>query len=116
DTARYFLSWQEEDIREHLIRGIKSDTVRGEWNELTSLEKVQDFWGQLESTKNRLLFRFLESKQVRRTMGLNFNNIDIQDVIESGKILLVNLQPKNNLSENNARLIGTLLLSELWEV
>ena len=49
--------------------------------------------------------------------GLNTNNIDLEDIIESGKILLVNLQPKKNrLSWDNARLIGTLLLSEFWEI
>jgi len=35
---------------------------------------------------------------------------------ENGKILLVNLQPSDVLSEDNARLLGTLLLSEIWDV
>lgn len=117
DVARYFLSWQEKQIREHLIRSIRSDVVRGEWDELSSVHKVQDFWSQIESTKNRLLFRFIEPRQIRRMMGLGYNNIDLEDVIENGKILLVNLQPKKNrLSADNARLIGTLLLSEIWEI
>ena len=50
-------------------------------------------------------------------MGLTMNNIDLEDVIENGKILLVNLQPKKNrLSLENARVIGTLLLNEMWEI
>src|ERR1700722_7388366 len=117
DVARYFLSWQRKEIRDHLIRSIRSETVRDEWNELGSVRNVQDFWAQIESTKNRLLFRFIEPQQVRRTMGLPMNNIDPEDLIEHGKILLVNLQPKKNrLSLENARLIGTLLLNELWEI
>jgi hypothetical protein len=117
DVARYFLSWQEKQIREYLIRSIRSDVVRGEWDELASVNKVQEFWSQIESTKNRLLFRFIEPRQIRRMMGLGYNNIDLEDVIENGKILLVNLQPKKNrLSADNARLIGTLLLSEIWEI
>lgn len=117
DIARYFLNFQQKEIREHLVRAIQSDTVRGEWQELGSLKTVQDFWAQIESTKNRLLFRFLEPLQVRRVMGLAENSIDLADIIESGKILLVNLQPKVDcLSEENARLIGTLLLSQIWEV
>lgn len=116
DAARYFLSWREKEIRQHLVRSIQSDAVRGEWEELGSIKNVQDFWSQIESTKNRLLFRFLEPLQVRRVMGLNRNNIDLVDVMENGKILLVNLQPKDDrLSEENARLIGTLLLSQIWE-
>ena len=117
DVARYFLSFEEARIRQYLISTIRSQTVRGEWSELQSVRKVQDFWAQIESTKNRLLFRFIEPKQIRRTMGLSVNNIDLEDVIESGKILLCNLQPKKNrLSEDNGRLIGTLLLNELWEI
>ena len=117
DTARYFLSWKEKEVREHLTRSIESDVVRGEWEELGSVRSIQDFWSQIESTKNRLLFRFIEPPQIRRTMGLLHNNIDLEDVIENGKILLVNLQPKNNrLSRDNAKVIGTLLLSELWEI
>jgi hypothetical protein len=81
-------------MREHLVRSIQSDIVRGEWNELGSMKNIQDFWAQIESTKNRLLFRFIEPQQVRRTMGLPMNNIDLADIIENGKILLVNLQPK----------------------
>jgi len=46
-----------------------------------------------------------------------YNNIDLKDIVETGKILLVNLQPKQNrLSHENARLIGTLLISEFWEI
>jgi hypothetical protein len=117
DLAMYFLSWQEKEIREHLTSVIRSEVVRSEWNELAAVRNVQEFWSQIESTKNRLLFRFLEAKQVRRAMSLGFNNIDLEDIIENGKILLVNLQPKKNrLSADNARLTGTLLLNDIWEV
>ena len=86
DVARYFLSTQDRETREHLISAIRSEMVRNEWNEVTS---EKDFRKEILSTKNRLLFRFLEPRQVRRTIGLNFNNIDIEDVINNGKILLI---------------------------
>lgn len=116
DVARYFLLWQEKQMRAHLVRGIRSPTVRSQWEALSSLKNLQDFWGHIESTENRLLFRFLEPPQIRRVMGLHTNSIDLKDIIDNGKILLVNLQPKDWLGEDNARLIGTLLLSEIWEV
>ena len=117
DVARYFLLWQEKQTRNHLINGIRSDIVRSQWQAIASLKNLQDFWGHIESTENRLLFRFVEPKQIRRVMGLAINNIDLQEIVETGKILLVNLQPKRNrLSSQNAHLIGTLLLNELWEI
>ena len=117
DVARYFLQWQEKEMRTRLVQGIRSPTARAQWEALGSLKNLRDFWEHIESTENRLLFRFLEPLQVRRVMGLSTNNIDLEDIIENGKILLVNLQPKKNrLSWDNARLIGTLLLSEFWEI
>jgi hypothetical protein len=117
DVARYFLLWQEKAMRTHLVNAIQSPTARAQWEALSSLKNLQDFWGHIESAENRLLVRFLEPLQVRRVMGLTMNNIDLEDIIENGKILLVNLQPKRNLlSWENARLIGTLLLSEFWEI
>ena len=66
DVARYFLLWQEKEKRAHLVRGIRSPTARAQWEALSSLKNLQDFWGHIESTENRLLFRFLEPLQVRR--------------------------------------------------
>jgi hypothetical protein len=39
--------------------------VRGEWGEFADAKTVQDFLAQIESTKNRLLFRFVEPRRCR---------------------------------------------------
>lgn len=115
DFARYFLSFTERETREHLVAGITNPVVRGEWEELCAYDRPQDFNGQIESAKNRLT-RFLSSLQVRRMIGLNTNCLDLEDVIENGEILLVNLQPTDDFTEENGRLVGTLLVNELWEI
>lgn len=116
EYARYLLSFKEKEARQYLVSKIGSDLIKNEFEELSNLTRLKDFLEQIESTRNRL-FRFMDSKQVRRIVGLNRNNINLEDIIENGKILLINLQPKRGiLSNEGAKLLGTLLLSELWDV
>jgi len=116
EYVRYLLNFKEREVREFLVSKITSDQVRNEFEELSNLTRLKDFLEQIESTKNRL-FPFMDSRQVRRIVGLDKNNIDLEDIIESGKILLVNLQPKRGvLSDENSHLLGTLLLSEIWDI
>lgn len=115
DVAQYLLGWQYKEVRDYVTSAINSPAIRSEWQDLSALTKITDFQTQVESSRNRL-FRFIEPPQVRRVTGLAVNNLDLADIIEQGKILLVNLQPSDSLSEENARLLGTLLLNEVWEI
>lgn len=116
EYVKYLLNFNEKEVRKFLVSKITSDQVRNEFEELSDLTRLKDFLEQIESTKNRL-FPFMDSRQVRRIVGLDKNNIDLEDIIESGKILLVNLQPKRGvLSDENSHLLGTLLLSEIWDI
>lgn len=115
DVARHLLSFREKNFREYLVGRIQSDVIRAEFEELSDLSRLRDFTDQIESTRNRL-FRFLAPQQLRRIMCLNVNNLNLQQIVDRGDILLVNLQPSENLTEENARVIGTLLLNELWEI
>ena len=115
EVAQYLLSFEEKEVREYLIRSIEAGVIRREWEELSLQTRLPDFLGQVESTRNKV-FRFITAQQIRRVVGLTHNNLDIEEIVEEGKILLVNLQPSAVLSEENARVIGTLLLNELWEV
>lgn len=114
EASRYLVSWDERRIRDELVRRVKGALIQQEWEELRAYKRLPDFNLQLESTKNRL-FRFLDSLPIRRMMGLSTNCIDLEDVIEKGKILLVNLQPSEDITEEQSKLIGALLISEIWE-
>jgi len=118
EVTRYLFFLKYKRIREHLTASVKEELVFDEWDELEyfATKRPERFVDQLDSTKSKF-FRFLGSPQIRRIMGLPFNNIDLTDIIENRKILLVNLQPKPGvLTEQNAELIGALLLNEIWEV
>ena len=115
EVIPYLLSFETREVRRRLTAPIKDPLIIREWEELDSYTKARDFYDQIESVRNRI-FRFLGNRQIRRTFGLPQNTIDLSEIIEQGKVLLVNLQPSPLLSEENGRLIGTLLLSELWHL
>lgn len=113
EFAWYLLQFDLKLVREHLAGKLDDPIIRSELQELSLFKQKKDFDHEMVSTLNRL-FPFLRSRQIRRITGLDSNSINIHEIIEQGKILLVNLQPKRGvLSRENARLLGSLLVSEL---
>ncbi len=115
EAMPFLFTWSQRQVGAYLTSAVTSDLIRNEWESLLQYTRPADFDEQLESSRNRL-FRFLGSQQIRRVMGLDINNLDVEEIIEGGKILLVNLQPSDVLSEEQGRVLGTLLLNEIWEV
>lgn len=109
----YLVTFGQKELRNYLIDSIKSSSLKTEMEYLKEAKKVTEFYQQIESTKNKL-GRFLRTEQIKRIVGLDINNINIKDIIENGKILLVNLQTSDySISSDDANLLGTLLLSEI---
>jgi hypothetical protein len=69
---------------------------------------------QLESTANR--FEIFRHPQMQRVLGVTENSIDVRRVIDDKEILLVNLQPSDIFGINQGRVLGALLLNEIWEI
>ena len=111
--AAHLIDFNAHAIRQPLIEGLTTPLIQREWQELQNL-KAKDWRDEVLSAKNRL-FRFLTSKSLTRFMGLPERSIDLLDIIEQGKILLVNLAPSDYLSHENARVFGALLLNEFFE-
>ncbi len=112
--AQFLIDFNSHEIRKHLIEKIESPLIRREWEELQEL-KPKDWRSEILSVKNRL-FRLLTSKTLTRFFNSSGGVIDIADIIEKGKILLVNLAPSDHLSAENARVFGALLVNEFFEV
>lgn len=56
--------------------------------------------------------RFLSSSTIRNIVGQRTSSLDLEDIMDSGKILLVNLS-KGQIGEDNANLLGSLLISRM---
>ena len=111
--AGYLLDQHSEGVRSFLTQGLTDVFIRSKLEQLSSY-KTSDFMNQVESVENRLM-RFLSSTTIRRTMGSSQNALDFRQIMDEGKIVLVNLQPSEWLSTEQQRLFGTLLLTEFFE-
>lgn len=111
---RHFIYWHHKEEREALIDKLKSFDIK---DQLTDFYKVADwkFRQDIESTRNKLQ-KFIHP-QMQRIMSLRDNNISLDEIIEKKQILLCNFQPAEDelIGQENTRVLGTLLLSELWE-
>jgi hypothetical protein len=112
--ARHLINFQSGEIRDQLVQQLASPLIRQEWEELSAL-KSKDWRAEILSAKNRL-FRLLTSKTLGRFLNASGSEIDLAEIIERGKILLVNLAPSKHLSDENGRVFGSLLVNEFFEV
>jgi hypothetical protein len=111
--AEHLLSFSAKDVRGFLIERLQSPLIRREWLELHDL-KPKDWRDEILSAKNRL-FKLLTSAALRRFMGLAGVSIDLRDIMDRGKVLLVNLKQSKHLSHEAARTFGALLVNEFFE-
>jgi hypothetical protein len=111
--AAHLIDFNAGEVRGHLIEQLQTPLVQREWRELQSL-KARDWRDETLSAKNRL-FRLLTSNALSRFMGLPERSINLQEAMDQGKIILVNLAPSDQLSHENARVFGSLLINEFFE-
>ena len=109
----HLIDFNSGSIRDHLIDQLTTPLVQKEWRELQAL-RAKDWRDETLSAKNRL-FKFLSSPTLGRVMGLQGRTLDLQDIMDQGKVLLVNLAPSDHLSHENARVFGALLVNEFFE-
>ena len=100
------------NIREHLTREIQDQIIKQQWDYFNEL-KPKQFYDEFGSTINRMM-EFLSSPIIRNTIGQIEDTIDFRKIMDEGTILLVNLSAKDKISEDNAQLLGTLIVNDLF--
>src|ERR1700730_869969 len=110
---QHLVDFHGGEIRAHLIEQLQTPLIAKEWHELQQL-KAREWRDEILSAKNRL-FLFLTSPSLTRFMGLPNRTLDLTTIMDQGKVLLVNLAPSDELSEENARVFGALLVNEFFE-
>jgi hypothetical protein len=113
-AARYLINYFEDEVRQYLTSKLSKEIIRQEWRELSASKTPKQFQDEILSTKNKL-FRFLCSDQIQRFMGLTEPVLDLGKIMDEGKILLVNLADSDELSRDNSRLFGALLVNEFFQ-
>ena len=100
-----------KEYRDDVISYIKDDMVKKFW-----LEEFEDWSLKFESDavipiKNRFS-QFLSNPILSNIFNQNENKINIDEIIKTQKILLVNLS-HNKIGEENASLLGAIILIKL---
>lgn len=111
--VQHLIDFTARDIRANLVEQLTSPLVKREWQELQIL-KAKDWRDETLSAKNRL-FKFLTSDVLCRFMGVTQRSINLKQIMDEGKVLLVNLAESDHLSHEGARAFGSLLVNEFFE-
>ena len=85
--------------------------LQAEWREITA-SRGQEATRILDSSRNRLK-PYFESEILRRMFGSTTSRLDVQRMMREGRIVLVDLAPRNRLSTQLANTIGALLINEV---
>ena len=100
-------------VRQRLTGELTDTFYRSVWERYNTL-RPQQFDEQLGSTYRRL-FEFLDAPLVRAIVGQREHVIDFRKCMDDGAIVLVNLQRKGALTDGKARLLGTLIVNDLFQ-
>jgi hypothetical protein len=110
--ARHLIDPLDAGIRKYLTKDIQDLTIQQQWNYFNSL-KPRPFYEELGSSINRMM-EFLSSPIIRNTVGQVEATIDFRKIMDEGHMLLVNLAASDKISDDNARLLGTLIVNDLF--
>src|SRR5260370_457611 len=104
-----FLS--EDDVRVDILSQGHAPRVQAWWHTNYDLLDKNDRAGRVRPLTNRLGLLFAGRSLVRNIVGQNHTTIDFRRAIENKELIFIKL-PVNTL-EDDARLVGTILLAQL---
>lgn len=111
--TEYLIDRSNKRIRAEMTEGLSKRSVANDWAYANGLS-ARDFDAQISSTVNRF-HSFLHNEKLRLMFGQNGASLDLGKALEEGSIIIVNLSTEGaRVSEEDAALFATLLLSDLW--
>ncbi len=106
DLKRFLI---EKDFRNEFLKTVKDEAVRYFW-----LNEFPLITGKPQSSILIRLDTFLRQKLIRHIVCQKNNKIDFRRIMDERKILLVKLS-EGAIGEENSHLLGTLLVSKLYQ-
>ncbi len=100
--------------RRKLVAGVRDPAVVEDCEMFEQSNQLQR-QNLIEGPANRM-GKFLRSIPIRNALGQQAQVLDLASIMDEGKILLVNLNGGNTISADNTRLLGTMLVNELFRV
>lgn len=108
DIPRIF---SDTDFQKYKVSKLRDPIVRAFWEK--EMAKTSDFHkSEMLGYLISKVGRFVENSMMRNIVGQAKSSFNFRDVMDQGKILLVNLA-KGKVGEINAKLLGLILVSKL---
>lgn len=99
-------------FRQRIIKGVEDPVVRNFWEvEFEQYPKV--FRTETISPIQNKVGQFLSTPIIRNIVGQTKTKFDLSDVLNSGRILLMNLA-KGKIGEDNSSLLGALMITQIY--
>ena len=101
----------DKNFRKKVIERIQDPVVKSFWvNEFSGY--ANNFASEAVSPIQNKVGQFLSSALVRNIVGQVKSSIDLRDVMDSGKILIMNLS-KGRIGEDNSALLGAMMITKV---
>lgn len=106
------MDFHKSGYRKTLLIKVNNPNILGDWESFdkSSHSKKLDL---MEGASNRLR-AFLDDPLIRNIIGQREKVLDFHKIMNEGKILLVNLSSGGKLNPENAQLLGTMLINEIF--
>lgn len=103
----------DKNYRQMIVRGIQDDVVKNFW--------VNEFAGWSEKFDSEAITpllnkvgQFVSTNMIRNIVGQPNNTFDMRDIMDNKKILLLKIS-KGLLGEENAQLIGAMVITKIYQ-
>jgi len=101
----------DSDFRKRVYPAIKDPVVKGFW--INEFDKWDDkFRKEAVAAIQNKVGQFLSSSVIRHVVGQAKSSIDLRDIMDNEKILIVNLS-KGRIGEDSMRLLGGMLITKM---
>ena len=108
DIPRLFV---DDKFREYAVSHVTDPVVRAFWDQ--QLAKTSDFHkSEMYNYFISKFGRFMTNDLIRNVIGQTKSAFNLREVLDTGKILLVNLS-KGKIGETNSNLLGMILVAKL---
>lgn len=101
----------DKNYRKRVVANIKDPVVKAFW-EKEFAGYADKFASEAVSPIQNKVGQFLSSSLMRNIIGQVKSSIDIRDVMDQGKILIMNLS-KGRIGEDNSALLGAMMITKI---
>ncbi len=101
----------DKDYRQKIIKNLKDPVIKAFW--VHEYESWQDkFRNEAISAIQNKVGQFLSTSIIRNVVGQSVSTINIFDIMNEGKIFLVNVS-KGRIGEDNSALLGGMIITKI---